>query len=161
MCWTCDHPGSNRLDWFDHLRGLITTYGWAIQGVEGDRVHPPWAYTVGLTPLGRPELVVTGLALDRATKLLNGVSAHVLHSCAPAPGEQIPLRGGPLVEIVELPHPDAHLESAIALYGVEIRALQLVRADDRGRWPWERGYRGGRGGQPVLGPRAVSSRPRP
>ncbi|MGH3919481.1 MAG: DUF4262 domain-containing protein, partial [Pseudonocardiaceae bacterium] len=65
------------------------------------------------------------------------------------------------VEIVELPHPDAHLESAIALYGVEIRALQLVRADDRGRWPWERGYRGGRGGQPVLGPRAVSSRPRP
>lgn len=161
MCWTCDHPGSTRLDSLDHLRGLITAYGWAIQGVEGDRVHPPWAYTVGLTPLGRPELVVTGLALDRATRLLNGVAAHVLHSCAPAPGEQIPLRGGPLVEIVELPHPDAHLESAIALYGVEIRALQLVRADDRGRWPWERGYRGGRGGQPVLGPRAVPPRPRP
>jgi hypothetical protein len=44
----------------DHLRGLITTFGWAVQGVERDGVHPPWAYTVGLTPHLRPELVVTG-----------------------------------------------------------------------------------------------------
>jgi hypothetical protein len=56
--------------------------------------------------------------------------------------------------VVALPHPEAHLLTAVELYGHEVRALQLVRADDRGRWPWERGHRGGRGGQPVLGPRA-------
>jgi hypothetical protein len=33
--------------------------------------------------------------------------------------------------------------------------LQLVYADDRGHWPWDTGFRGGRGGQPVLGARAI------
>lgn len=157
LCWTCDHPGSTYRDYLDHLRALIIRHGWAVQGVERDHSHPPWAYTVGLTGFGQPELVVTGLALGRATELLNGVAAHVLHACAPTPGERIPLRSGPVVEIVELAHPEAHLETVIALHGTQVRALQLVWADDRGRFPWERGHRGGRGGQPVLGPRALAA----
>lgn len=36
-------------------------------------------------------------------------------------------------------------------FGAGIRALQVVYADDRGQWPWDVRYRGGRGGQPVLG----------
>jgi hypothetical protein len=36
-----------------------------------------------------------------------------------------------------------------------VRGLQMVWADDRDRWPWERGFRGRRGGQPVLGPRTT------
>jgi hypothetical protein len=129
MCWECDHPGSTRLD------------------------YPPWAYTMGLTPNGRPELVVTGL-LARATRLLNDVVSHVLHAAAPRPGEQIPLRGGPVIEIVEVAEPAVHLVTAIEFYGPGIRALQLVHADDRGHWPCEVGYRGVRSGQPVLGVRA-------
>ena len=154
MCWECDHPGGTRLDYLAQLRDLIARYGWAVQGVERDRIHPPWAYTVGLTPNGRPELVVTGLPLGRATRLLNDVASHVLHATAPRPGEQIPLRGGPVIEIVEIAEPAAHLVTAVEFYGPGIRALQLVHADDRGRWPWEVGYRGVRGGQPVLGVRA-------
>jgi hypothetical protein len=46
------------------------------------------------------------------------------------------------------------LAVAAEIFGPEIRALQLVHADDRGHWPWEVGFRGGRGGQPVLGVRA-------
>jgi hypothetical protein len=155
MCWACDHPGSTRLDYLEHLRDLIARYGWAVQGVERDRIHPPWAYTVGLTPHGRPELVVTGLPLGRANGLLNDVASHVLHATAPRPGEQIPLRGGPVIEIVEVAEPAAHLVIGTEFYGPRIRALQLVHADDRGHWPWEVGYRGVRGGQPVLGVRAA------
>ena len=51
-----------------------------------------------------------------------------------------------------LPRPGSYL--AIELCGPRVRALQLVHADDRGQWPWDRWYRGVRGGQPVLGPRA-------
>jgi hypothetical protein len=153
MCWACDNPGSTPHDWLDHLRRLITQHGWAVQGVEGDRIHPPWAYTVGLTSYGKPELVVTGRKLPDAARLLNDVATHVMHAEAPRPGEQIPLVGGLLIEIVALPHPEAHLLRAIDLYGDSVRAIQLAWADDRGRWPWERGHRAGRGGQPVLGPR--------
>lgn len=148
MCWQCDHPNGNYLD---HLLGLIRDHGWAVQGVEGDRIHAPWAYTVGLTAYDRPELVVTGLPLPAATQLLNDMAAHALHADAPVAGEQIPLRGGPLVEVVGLTMPSAHLNMAVELYGPDIRALQLVHTDDRGRWPWQRGFRGR---QPVLGARS-------
>ena len=61
------------------------------------------------------------------------------------------------MEVVELPHPDAHLVTAVSLFrGAAVRALQIVWSDDHGHWPWEVGFRSGRGrGQPVLGPRSV------
>lgn len=154
MCWFCDHPGSTWSDYLEHVRELIACHGWAVQGVQRDRGRPPLAYTVGLTENGKPELVVTGLPLGRAMLLLNDVASHVLHAEAPLPGEQVPLRGGPVIEIVEVTEPAAHMMVAAEFYGPSIRALQLVHADDRGHWPWEVGFRGGRGGQPVLGVRA-------
>jgi hypothetical protein len=157
MCWICDHPGATHEDYLNHLRGLIDDHGWAVQGVERDRIHPPWAYTAGLTAHGRPELVVTGMPLRRAAGLLNDVAAHVIHAEPPQPGEQVPLIGGPLIEIVEVAEPAAHLLRAADLFGPQITALQVVHADVRGHWPWDAGYRGVRGGQPVLGPRV----PRP
>jgi hypothetical protein len=42
----------------------------------------------------------------------------------------------------------------VALFGPRVRALQVVHADDQDHWPWESGYRGVPGGQPVLGRRA-------
>lgn len=151
MCWQCDHPESTYQDYLNHMRELMGRHGWAVQGVGGDRIHPPWAYTVGLTESGRPELVVTGIRIEPAARLLNDVAAHVLHGKAPDPGERVSLTGGPLIEIVAVAEPSAHLRVAADFYGPGIRALQLVHADDRGHWPWEPGWRGIRGGQPVLG----------
>ena len=153
MCWRCDHPLATEADWEAHLWELIDSYGWAVQFVERDRIHPPWAYTVGLTRFGEPELVVTGMNAQPAQSLLNNLAAHVMHAQAPRPGTQMQLVGGPYVEYVELSEPSAHLHTAIALFGPQIRAIQIVHADDRGHWPWHPGFRGVRGGQPVLGPR--------
>jgi hypothetical protein len=155
MCWQCDHPGATRLEYLEFIRGKLDEHCWVIIGVQRDRYRPPYVYTVGLTDHGRPELVVTGLPPRRAADLLNGVAAHLVHADAPAVGEQIPLTGGPLVEIVSVAEPSAHLYVADELYGPGLAALQLVYADDRGHWPWDPGFRGGRGGQPVLGPRAA------
>ena len=158
MCWGCEHPNATWPDYLDHVRGRIDRFGWAVQAVERSGFHPPWSYTVGLTEAGRPELVATGLSEVHAAELLDDVAGHLMHSDTTlTPGEQIPLVGGPLIEIVELPEPSAHLYVATELYGKQIRALQLVHADDRGHWPWDVGYRGVRGGQPVLGPRAIRS----
>jgi Domain of unknown function (DUF4262) len=158
MCWICDHPGATERDYAEHVRRLIQTFGWAVQGVERDGVHPPWAYTIGLTPRRRPELVITGMSLTRATGVLNGMAAHLLHADAPEPGTQAALLDGPLVEVVRVTAPWAHLNMAVEFYGSRIRALQLVHADKRGRWPWDGYYQGIRGGQPVLGPREPPER---
>jgi len=154
MCWQCDHPGSTRQDYLDYMQDLINRFGWAVVGVEGDRIHPAWAYTLGLTPHGKPELLVTGLPLPRATWLLNAVAEYVLDTAVPRPGEEVQVEGGPLMEAVRVAQPTAHLNVAVDFYGPGIQALQLVYIDDRGHWPWDPGFRGQhRGGQPVLGVR--------
>jgi hypothetical protein len=158
VCWACDHPGATERDYIEHVRRLIDTYGWAVQGVERHGIHPPWAYTVGLTAYRRPELVITGMGLTRATKVLNGMAVHLLHADAPVPGTQAALVDGPLVEIVEVAEPWAHLNLAVTFWGQRIRGLQLVHADKRGRWPWDPAYQGVRGGQPVLGTREPAGR---
>ena len=121
MCWLCERPGATERDYQDHLRQLIDVFGWAVQGVERDGIHPPWAYTVGLTAHRRPELVVTGMPISRATGVLNGVAAHLLHADAPEPGTQAALLDGPLVEVVRVAVPSAHLRMAVEFYG-RIRA---------------------------------------
>ena len=161
MCWECDHPEATKADFLDHMLDLMDTFGWAVQGVERDGIHPPWAYTVGLTRVGQPELVATGLSLRRATRLLNGQAAHLLHAPAFQPGEQFELAGGPVIQVVQVAEPTAHLETALQMFGPRIRALQLVHADDRDHWPWEPGYRGVRGGQPVLGIPVTSAAAQP
>jgi Domain of unknown function (DUF4262) len=153
MCWLCDHPGATQFDYFEHIRDVIASCGFAVQGVEGNRHRSPWAYTVGLSAYGKPELLATGLSYARSGQLLSDVASHVLHDEAPRPGEVVPLSDGPVIEIVEVTEPTVHLAIAAEIFGPEIRALQLVHADDRGHWPWEVGFRGGRGGQPVLGVR--------
>jgi hypothetical protein len=154
MCWQCDHPGATWQDYIEHVRRVLDEHCWLVQGVQRDARRPPYAYTVGLTGHDRPELVVTGMRYERAVAVLDGMAAHLLHAEPPAPGAVLPLAGGPQVEIVRVAAPSVHLLVAAACYGTGISALQLAYADNRGRWPWERGFRGGRGGQPVLGARA-------
>jgi hypothetical protein len=156
MCWQCDHPESTRQDYNDHMRELIDRFGWAVVGVEDDRIHPAYAYTLGLTPHGKPELVVTGLPLPRATWLLNVVTQYVREATVPQPGEEVQIEGGPAMEVVRVAEPTAHMDVAVEFYGPGIQALQLVYPDDHGHWPWEAGFRGyHQGGQPVLGTRAA------
>jgi len=152
MCWECDHPGSTRLDYLNHIREMADRTGWAVQGVERGRHRPPWAYTVGLTRHGKPELLLTGMDLEPSAEVLNAFARHATHEATPSPGDHFPSDGDPVFEFVEVAEPTAHLDVAVEFYGPKIRALQLVYVDDRGHWPWDVGYRGV---QPVLGIRAA------
>lgn len=151
MCWQCDHPGG---DYYGEVvLPAIACFGWMVQWVEPTRVHAELAYTVGLTDHGLPELVVTGLAGQPAAQLLDA-AGNLLHERPAKEGDRWTV-GGRQLELVHVPEPSAHLLTAATLYGPRLRAFQLVHADDGGVWPWHRGHRAGKGGQPVLGPRAV------
>jgi hypothetical protein len=152
MCWHCDNPNGTTEEYLDELRATIGTHGWVVQGVEDDR--RPYAYTIGLHDRGLPELLVTGLSQEEAAGLLNDVAGAAVGGRIFKPGTHIAVGAGPLLEIVEVDHPDAHLNFAVALGGPHLRALQLVWADGRGRWPWAAGWGHGGQHQPVLGIRA-------
>jgi hypothetical protein len=152
MCWLCDHPGATLDDYYDVLHAKIRKNGWAVQYVESDR--RPFAYTIGLHDWDVPELLMTGVSPQRALRLLDMVARRFVSGDVLAPGQQISLPAGPLIEAVEVDHPDAHMGWAVAFGGPEIRALQLVWADGRGRWPWSAEFADGRATQPVLGVRS-------
>ena len=58
-----------------------------------------------------------------------------------------------LLEVVQVEHPDAHMNVAVAFYGSDLRALQLVWPDARGHRPWCAEFSNGQVRQPVLGVR--------
>ncbi|OBF16734.1 hypothetical protein A5727_12555 [Mycobacterium sp. ACS4331] len=155
MCWMCDHPDASDEDVLDEVRMRIGAHGWAIQYIESDRA--PYAYTVGLHAFGLPELLVTGLDPQRAGWLLNRLARQARVQGMHEAGAQLRLPSGTKVEFVDIPHPHAHLNVAIAIGGPTIRARQVVWADDRGRWPWGPGFDGGCVAQPVLGPRELKA----
>lgn len=149
MCWKCDHPDSTVEEWLDAIRDLVEKHGWAVQFVESDRA--PYAYTVGLHERGLPELVVTGLPPQQAARILDPVAEYLLDGGRPLPGEWVSIPGGPTMLVVQVEHPDAHLNVAVAFYGPELQALQLVWADDQGHRPWCPEFSNGPVRQPVLG----------
>jgi hypothetical protein len=149
----CDHPGSTPQDYLAEVHAKMLAYGWAVQYVADRR---PFAYTVGLTRCGLPELLLTGAEPLRAHRLLTLVAQMAVTGDPPTRGMRISLPDGPVVEMVEVEHPEAHLLCAGAIFG-EVSALQVVWADELGRWPWAPDFDYGRGTQPVLGMRAVSN----
>jgi hypothetical protein len=153
MCWKCDNPNGTTEDYLDELRETISGHGWAVQFVEHDK--RPFAYTIGLHDRGLPELLISGLPPDIATRVLNSI-AHMIvdDGTVLAPAMHIDYQDRFLIEVVEVEHPDVHLKFAVKLCGSDVRALQLVWADTRGRFPWEPGWGQGRRRQPVLGVRS-------
>lgn len=96
MCWMCDHPEATAEEYLDEVYGIMLMHGWAVQHVECER--RPFAYTVGLTRRGLPELVVTGLSPRRGQRLLNIAARRALVGDLLTPGMQTTLPAGPLVE---------------------------------------------------------------
>ncbi len=156
MCWMCDNPWATAADAIDNLRGIIRRNGWAIQYVEDDRA--PFAYTIGLYAHGLPEWVVTGLSICDARDVLNRVAGHVLCAGALSPGERIRFDDWHPMEVIDVDHPDAHLNYAFAVARTEITARQIVWADHREHWPWDRAFRHRPYRQFLMGARAI---PRP
>nr|WP_156686303.1 DUF4262 domain-containing protein [Mycobacterium sp. Marseille-P9652] len=153
MCWQCDNPGGTTEEYLDELRATILDHGWAVQYVESE--NRPFAYTVGLHGRGLPELLMTGLPPDTSCRVLNSIAHMIVDDGTHlAPAMHIDYENRFLIEVTEVEHPDVHLKLAATLFGPRIRALQLVWADDKGRFPWEAGWGHGRRRQPVLGARA-------
>ncbi|UMB68057.1 DUF4262 domain-containing protein [Mycobacterium paraterrae] len=138
-------------DWLDLLRQTVETHGWAVQFVES--IRSPFAYTIGLHPQGLPELLVTGLTPQRATLTLNSVADYLVNGGRPVPGDFITLGAEVELAVVQVDHPEAHLNMAMALYGKDVKALQLVWADAQGHRPWCPEFSNGGLRQPVFGVR--------
>ncbi|WP_067688625.1 DUF4262 domain-containing protein [Actinoplanes awajinensis] len=135
-------------DFFREQTEIIQQYGWAVVHVLPSDEDPegtvPFAYTVGLTADGRPELLIAGLPPDLGHQLLNELAGRV-HE------EHARFRHGRRVSdlIVEqdvtiltgTPTEELWPGAALARYGRSTSLLQqIVWPDPGNRFPWQEGY---------------------
>ena len=155
MCSACDQGISSSdpirfQQWDDHeqawLRETIREHGWAIQAIyaDPDRRRPPFAYTVGLTRFGHPELVVFGLSQNPAARLLNALGTRAKAGMRLVDGMLFAAGavGPTALRMAYLPNPEEVLFTAVGRYGPRVRALQVLVADESGKFPDEPEYQG-------------------
>ncbi len=122
------------------VRDLIAEHGWMVQGVFPTETSPgaPFAYTIGLTAAGLPELVIAGLPAETAGAILNTAARHHLTD------EIKP--GAVLDDLASVPFrvvaaPSAEIQQARNIYpAAGVRAVQLVWPDDAGAFPGDGGW---------------------
>lgn len=154
MCSACDQgiTGEDPIrfqQWDDQeqawLRETIREHGWAVQAVGADpvRLAPPFAYTVGQTRFGLPEIVVFGLADEAAAAVLNTLGSRARSGLRLTDGMVFAAGAAcsRALKVVTLPYPEDILFTAVGRYGPRVKALQVIVADENGTFPGEPGYR--------------------
>jgi hypothetical protein len=120
----------------------VDRHGWHVVKVMGDSEGPPFAYTVGLGhSLAHPELIVVGLELDAAHRLLNDAGELIRRGARFADGleTQDLLNGYPCM-FRQMPASQFQNYMGWALWfydGPSFSALQLIWPDGHRHWPWE------------------------
>lgn len=142
-----------------HHDEIIDRVGWAVVQVlptcEDPEPATVFAYTVGLTALLVPELLIAGLPPEVAHTLLNDLALRVYDTMGRfTHGQRISdLIADYDAIIVEGPATeDLPPGFAIARYGPDrVRLQQVVWPDPAGRFPWQAGYHIDPKVQPLIG----------
>jgi len=122
---------------------------------DAENGRPNFAYTVGLTERGLPELLVFALGPSGQT-ILNDLSGSLLE------GKSLPRntrlhdvfeRLDAVLQDVPPSIAEQYLNVAFSKYGDRVQCVQLVWPDAAGRMPWEPGHdESMRKLQPLLAP---------
>ncbi len=136
---------------------IIDRVGWAVTAVLPTPEDPgaPFAYTVGLTAHGHPELIIAGLDPLIAQALLNDLAGRVYDTAARfTHGQRVSdLLAGYDAAILDGPSTeDLQPGTAYARYGRDrVRLQQIVWPDKDARFPWDSGYAYPPHVQPLIG----------
>lgn len=125
-------------------RAKMNEHGVAVISVAGEHT---FSYTVGLTRLRHPELIITGLLSGTAHDVLNNIARLVLDGRRLATGERL---GGILGLGYQVVIAGPVITAGNEAYKINVawrvfanpgRPLQVVYPDADSRFPWEPGYR--------------------
>lgn len=130
----------------ENLRRNIAEHGRGVIGIfpaedSADPVNDAFAYTIGNSLRGLPELLLIGMYGERATAILNRVSELVAAKADPFAEGELPL-GNASVYLLPVGDgvKDTHtVQASNFLDGRKYRVVQVVLCDQRGRFPWQDG----------------------
>jgi uncharacterized protein DUF4262 len=134
----------------------IRKYGWAIQGVGGDRCaccpggiarerSKLFAYTIGMFGIAHPEFLIFPKRLEDAQRALNAIAHRVhCHGEQFIPGQVVDFDGWRhRATVEEVPNPGEIVFTANRFYQrpneASVPVLQLTLNDMSGKFPWDEG----------------------
>jgi hypothetical protein len=133
----------------------IQHHGWAVTASQPGTTSPRYAYTVGLSRLGIPELVVTGLQQPTAHGLLSRLADRVVHRAARFRHGQRLTDVSDIYDFIVVNAAitsDIYPDIALRLYGEDrVCWRQVVWPDRHLCFPWDTGYAHPPHVQPLLG----------
>lgn len=115
-------------DYLDQVRATIRAFGWAIQHTYEPGFDVDHAYTVGMTALGGPEVLVAGLPAPDAAALLNRVAPLLMSGQVPVGSHFVAPVGAGERAAHTVVHAGGLPLVAIALYGEAVRCVEVVLA---------------------------------
>ncbi len=123
---------------------VIHEHGWMVQGVfprRGDE-GLPFAYTIGLTDAGRPELIISGPFPPADVQNLLNVAAQIHIEKEIRPGDLVPgIAAGDVLFKAQAARVGGHVQQALNYYrdifgtGGKVRLIQLIWPDKHGNFP--------------------------
>lgn len=139
MCDMCN--GMTAGESLDKTRNLISRFGFTVEAVQGevddDGIHPAFAYTIGFTRQGLPEVLLTGRPTHESYEVLGQLGNAVKRGLRLVAEICLTVAGLPLF-LLPIPTPEQVLLTAGTIYRTrQIVALQAVWADEEGLFPWE------------------------
>jgi hypothetical protein len=140
-------------EYLTYLLDLIDKHGWAIQNVMGGELpgEVPFSYTVGLTTMGHPELIMKGMPHPYAPSYLNALGGLIRDGRRYQPNTTTTDVTGPTAPMALIEVVDTSDLLAVANFYGEVDALQVIWPDSKGRLPWHSGYANPPDAQPILG----------
>jgi hypothetical protein len=123
---------------------IIRCKGWAVQAVFGTGEQSPYAYSVGLSAKGLPEILVIGAPAILASNLINECAKAIIGGSLQVADRQ------PVTFLSKMPlalQLDDDVETMLAVmtaarrWGIEtghsVSAVQIMLPDPCGRFPWD------------------------
>jgi hypothetical protein len=125
------------------LRDRIGKRSWTVLEVLPDQGGPVFYYTVGLTAMGLPELLVFGLDPATGQKALENVAEKLVRGLPAVDGILVRdvLRNVP-VSLREMRQvkADSHMRYANEFFPGAVRGMQVIWPDTAGVFPWQQNF---------------------
>lgn len=150
-CWSCKAKAEGKSEaeieqiGKEMLKAMIEQMGIAIIGMPGGDHGPSITYTVGMTEIGFPEVIIMGLPVEMAQKFTNIYHAQLLAG-EKTPGELL------ITDYFNCPVQVINADEEAGEYFADKAAeyyegsehkpkyVQWVLSDRMGKFEWEKGY---------------------
>jgi hypothetical protein len=114
--------------------------GWAVHTLDIEHL-PPWAYSIGMSRTGKPDVVIIGLEGTQGGQIINDVCERLYYGLAQGvSGEVLQDVANTPLRLVDLSHAEARPYARVAqfiakVYQQEPRCMQILWPDSQGRFP--------------------------